>query len=338
MTYSRAVNGKITILQKLRSSNAGLEQLFVGTDRYMYFAVSWDAASKQLKTEKTYVDQAEKTGRDAQSNERSLVDPLDRFLVLELFEGILTVLPLTHREARRKTDPEVRSLGEPTPVRIEELFIRSSAFLYAGAGKATIKDEKPAMAIVFHDNQDRVYLQVKELIYTAGKKGEPGEADFANLWARPKPLQSSASHVIPVPGPTFGMIVISEVSITYYGLTDPDHPITHELEDATIFTAWEMVDDNRWLLADDYGQLYFLMIVPDGSKAFTIKGFQLDVLGTTSRASVLAYLGGGYAYVGSHSGDSKVIQIQSTGAEIIQTLPNIAPILDFTVMDMSTLR
>ena len=37
---------------------------------------------------------------------------------------------------------------------------------------------------------------------------------------------------------------------------------------------------------------------------------------------------------GSHQGDSQVLRIGSGGFETIQTLSNIAPILDFTVMDL----
>ena len=63
-------------------------------------------------------------------------------------------------------------------------------------------------------------------------------------------------------------------------------------------------------------------------------GHQLDLLGETSRASTLVYLDGGKIFVGSHQGDSQVIQISKQNLEVIQTFANIAPILDFTVMDM----
>ena len=64
-------------------------------------------------------------------------------------------------------------------------------------------------------------------------------------------------------------------------------------------------------------------------------GHKIDVLGETSRASTLVYLDGGRIFVGSHSGDSQVIQIsQEQGIEVLQRFENIAPILDFTVMDM----
>ena len=65
-----------------------------------------------------------------------------------------------------------------------------------------------------------------------------------------------------------------------------------------------------------------------------VAGWKLDAIGQTSRASVLVYLDGGYLFVGSHQGDSQVVTIQKQGVEVVQTISNIAPVLDFTIMDM----
>ena len=65
-----------------------------------------------------------------------------------------------------------------------------------------------------------------------------------------------------------------------------------------------------------------------------VESWKLDHLGNTSRASVLKYLGGGVIFVGSHQGDSQVLSIGNGSIEVIQTISNIAPILDFTIMDL----
>lgn len=65
-----------------------------------------------------------------------------------------------------------------------------------------------------------------------------------------------------------------------------------------------------------------------------VKGWKLDVLGMTSRVTTLVYLGNGLVFVGSHQGDSQVVRIQKQGIQVLQNLTNVAPILDFTVMDM----
>ena len=41
-------------------------------------------------------------------------------------------------------------------------------------------------------------------------------------------------------------------------------------------------------------------------------------------------------FVGSHQGDSQVVKIQEQGVEVVQTISNIAPVLDFTIMDMGS--
>lgn len=128
-------------------------------------------------------------------------------------------------------------------------------------------------------------------------------------------------------------MVLGEVSIKYIDDANNEH-ISQPLEEATIFVAWEQIDGQRWLLADDYGQLYFLMLVLDHRN--DVESWKLDKLGTTSRASVMVYLGAGITFIGSHHGDSQVIRISDRSFEIIQTLPNIAPILDFTIMDLGT--
>ena len=104
------------------------------------------------------------------------------------------------------------------------------------------------------------------------------------------------------------------------------------LREPVIFVAWAQVDAQRWLLADDYGKLFFLMLIFEDEK---VKGWKLDHLGGVSRASVLVYMGSGIVFVGSHQGDSQLVQIQGDGQlQILQNLANVAPILDFTIMDM----
>ena len=94
------------------------------------------------------------------------------------------------------------------------------------------------------------------------------------------------------------------------------------------------MDESRWLLADDYGRLYFLMIITDAREK--VRDFQLDLLGSTSRASVLTYLDNGHVFIGSHQGNSQLIRIVPGSVDVVQTFQNIAPILDFTIMDMGS--
>ena len=130
---------------------------------------------------------------------------------------------------------------------------------------------------------------------------------------------------------TDGLLILAETSITY--LDDVNGGILNvPLEEATQFVAWAQVDNQRWLIADDSGRLYLLMLLLENGGDVT--GWRLDGIGQTSRASVLVYLDGGYLFVGSHLGDSQVVSIQPKDIEVVQTISNIAPIPDFTIMDM----
>ena len=125
--------------------------------------------------------------------------------------------------------------------------------------------------------------------------------------------------------------MLAETSVSYLGHINGDF-IHMSLEDATQFVAWTPIDDQRWLLGDEFGELYLLMVLLESGNEVT--GCKLDKIGNASRASVLVYLGDGYLFVGSHQGDSQMVKIQKGYINLVQTLSNIAPVLDFSIMDM----
>lgn len=196
LSHTRSLYGKITMLERLRSPHSETDQLFVGTDRYMYFTVLWDAQMRRLRTEKSYQDQADKTSRDSQTEDRCLIDPSKRFMALLLFDGIVTVVPISQGSKRRGSG-EVGVLGDPVPARISDLFVRSASFLYTQSGDG----EEPRMAFLYEDSQQSVCLSVRKLDYAAGGSGEPGSADLENVIGMREDLELGASHVIPVPAP-----------------------------------------------------------------------------------------------------------------------------------------
>lgn len=337
LLHSRSVYGYITMLERLQPSSSQTDHLFVGTDRYQYFTASWDSSTRQIRTEQSYVDQADKVLRDSRESDRSHIDPSRRYMTLELYDGVITVIPINHAKrrssgSRRLSAPgggEVGTLGEPIPVRVEELTTRSSAFVQVPVESK----EKPRLALLWEDNLDTPQLKIRELTYIPGAAGDPPSMDMNTIAELRGDLDLGVSHLIPVPAPYGGFLILGERSISYVD-NDLSDILSQDLdEDATIWTAWDQVDEHRWLLADDYGRLYFLMIVID-EQSTRVGSWRLDQVGTTSKASTLVYLDEGYAFIGSHTGNSQVVRIQERGLEIVQTFANIAPILDFTIMDL----
>ncbi len=184
------------MLDKLCPTNSATDHLFVGTDRCMYFTVSWDSGAGQLRTEQTYRDQADKTSRDSQSEDRCLIDPTRRFMSLFLYDGIVTIIPISQK-GKKKGLGEIGTLGDPVPARISDLFVRSVAFLYPRGGEG----EAPRLAFLYEDNHQKVCLSSRKLDYTVGGSGDPGSADLETILGTRNDLELGASHLIPVPGP-----------------------------------------------------------------------------------------------------------------------------------------
>lgn len=184
------------MLEKFQPESSPTDHLFVGTDRYMYFTVSWDAKTQQLHTEKSYVDQTDKTARDSLAQDRCLLDPTHKFFALQLYDGIVTVVPIAGK-GKRKGDPEAGALGEPASARISDLFIRSSTFLHA----RNESREKPRIAFLFEDNRQRACLTIRVLDYSAGNSRDAGNADLEAVTISRDDLELGSSHLIPVSAP-----------------------------------------------------------------------------------------------------------------------------------------
>jgi DNA damage-binding protein 1 len=253
------------MLERLRPASSKTDHLFIGTDRYQYFTVSWDAGRKQLRTEQSFVDQADKVLRDSRESDRCHIDPSRRYMTLELYDGIVTVVPIIHTRrksssTRRESAPmggEAGTLGDPMQVRIEELTTRSSGFVQTAPGSK----EKPRLALLWEDNLDTPQLKIRELTYIPGAAGDPPSVDMKTVAELRGDLDLGVSHLIPVSAPYGGFLILGERSISYVD-NELANIISQDLEeDATIWTTWEKVDEERWLLADDYGRLYFLMVI-----------------------------------------------------------------------------
>lgn len=186
-------------------ANSTTDHLFVGTDQNTYFTLKWDSEKRRVRTERSYVDLADKASRACQNGDRCLIDPSGKYMTLEIFEGIITVLPIiqphkkrgkppvlktTHYSNPDEPTPQIGELGEPMMTRIDELMVRSSAFLHVES-KA-----HPRLALLHEDNQRKVKLKIRELSFEAS-----AEPVFQETEDFTEELDLGASHLIPVPAP-----------------------------------------------------------------------------------------------------------------------------------------
>jgi DNA damage-binding protein 1 len=322
---STRIFGRITILSKFRPNDSSVDHVFVGTDQCQFFTLSWDASSRRLRTEKPAIDLADKAAREVQSGERCQVDPSNEYMTVEAYEGIITVIPVADRKkgvGKARAQVQYGVMGQPIHTRIPEFFVQSSAFIQRKPLA------KPRLALLWRGHDEVARLRIRELNVTGDNSVEFSDLKQAG---DVESLDIGASHLIPVQEDPYGLLVVGETSISYFEDESCCIQVQKPLAKATVWAAWVRIDNERYVLADDYGTLYLLCLI---IKAETVVSWKLDELGTTSRASSLVYLENGALFVGSHHGDSQVVRIRPEGLLVAGTIPNIAPILDFTVMDM----
>ena len=337
---SKAIYGHVSMLAKIRPFGARTDHLFIGTIRFQYFTVVWNPQMRQLDTVHSFIDAAEKHMRDSQSRDRCLVDPTGHHLVMELFEGVLNLIKII-----KPRKGHTNYFDKPEQVRITELRVRSSTFLYT-------ETNRPKLALLHDNGIGDVQLSTYRIVDEKSQYSpfDPSKNRENNI----RDLDQGASHLIPVPkgkeeqkryivrnavaakAQLGGVIVVGETKMTY--LDDESKVIVeYALTEASIFVAWERFDDLHYLLADDYGYLHLLTILVDGA---VVTGMDVRKIGKTSKATVLVNMGEGILFVASHEDDSQVVRLElndhTQKLEVLQTMDNVAPILDFAVMDMGS--
>lgn len=327
------------MLDAIRPAHSRTAHLFVGTERFQYFTLAWNNDTQSLETIQTAVDATEKHMRDSQSLDRCSVDPTGQHIVMELYEAVLSIMRI-----QRPKKGTQNYLAYPEQVRISEKFILSSTFLRTSTNV-------PKFAILYSDGRENPNIRLSTYRLTNEKGTEILNFDAAKDRENDLgDLDPGARLLIPVPESAAehkrylvrnaaakraqlgGVLVVGESMMLY--LDDESGAIVeYAYEDAAIFVAWAQYDETRFLLGDDYGNLHMLELVLD---AADVVDMEMRVLIKCSKASQMVFLGNGLLYIGSHEADSQVIHVDLDNkvCEVIQTLMNIAPIMDFTIMDM----
>lgn len=183
----------------------------MGTDRSMYFTISWDPFTKQIKTERSYLDLADRSVRASQTGDRCHIDPKGHMMVLEIFEGVLTVIPLLQKPKKKLIDVDEGNLGEPITIRIKEFFIRSSAFLNSyNSNSVGSKYESARIALLYEHKESEMQLLIKEI---GPVKGVPDTYDIENDEVLRMEIEAGATYLIPLSAPARMFILKYEISM-----------------------------------------------------------------------------------------------------------------------------
>ncbi|CZT45510.1 related to UV-damaged DNA-binding protein [Rhynchosporium secalis] len=344
MLSSKPIYGRISMLAKVRPEGSPTDMLFVGTSRFQYIVLAYNKDTNDLELRQSFQDVQERHMRDSQSRDLCLIDPTGKYVVLELFEGILTCNRIFKPRRTRTGCLEEKFES----IRISEIDVRATTFLYT-------ETEQPKIAFLYEDGiggevRLATYRLVDEkLVWSRFETSRHRENEVGDL-------DESASHLIPIPknagqkryivrnaaitkAHLGGVVVIGESKFTY--LDDESKAIIeYSLPNPTIFVSWVAYDDLRYLLGDMYGNLHIMTISCQDAEVI---GMELIHLGKTSKPEVMVDMGGGVFFIGSHEGDSQVVKIDTSltdledlqwSIEILQTMDNIAPVLDFEIMDL----
>lgn len=325
------------MLTKIRPPGSDIDHLFVGTINFQYFTAVFNPHTLRFDTVHYFEDLTAQHLGDSESRDTCVVDPTGRFLALGLFEGVVNFIKVVKP---RKAKQEY--LDKPEQIRITEIKVFASTFLHT-------ETKQPKIAFLYQDGKGgEMRLATyritddKDQYSTFQKKDR--ENDINNICP-------GASHLIPVPKPEGGakrhavrnaavqkahlggVIIVGETRITYLD-DESGVVIDHTLDVAALFVACVALDGVNFLLSDDYGGLHLLEILMSGDE---ITGMHLRLLGNFSSATNMIYLGEGDVFIASHGANCQIVHIDlnsSPPVTVVQEFDNIAPILDFAVMDL----
>lgn len=346
--HTKLIYGTIAMLQRLQPKDSATDLLFIGTDRLQYFNVAWNPETNQLDTvEKTMPDFAEQYMRHSQSQNKCLVDPTGKFMVMHLWEGVMNVFRLP---TRRGLTTKLEALDQ---VRLTELWMKASTFLHSRTGHPRIAflyktqlDQEEARIAVYRLTKDDRGSDVSKFDPHRERELDQVIADpYASMLIPVPVVEEKRYHVRNKEGARAhlgGVLVVGETLMTYFdSLTYSS--VSSVLPDLKIYVAWADYDGTRYFLADDYGRMDVLTIEttmePTGVvvTGITVSPMAFeDGMAHMSRASSLVYMGNDILFLASHHGDSQLLRVDvdSGTMVLVKTLSNNAPILDFTIMDM----
>ncbi|VDO74386.1 unnamed protein product [Heligmosomoides polygyrus] len=296
------VFGRIETIRLFRPKNETRDSLLILTAKNHLAVVAWDVERNELKT-RAAGNVCDRVGRPSDYGQLLHLSSHSanfQLIALRIYDGTLKII-------QWEDDKDLKSFN----VRFEDLAIVDLSFTEAS--------DLIRLAYISQDSNGR-HLKTVELsmiekeLKTISKQVSQAIRTF-NINAR---------MVIPVPLPCGGVVVVGQETILYNG------------EDNSLFTCYAPVDANgqRFLLADDHGVLYMLVLDVDTKSPTPC----IESLGETTIAECLVYLDNGVLFIGSRFGDSQLVRLTSqpnaeNNSFVLQTFTNLAPIRDIAVME-----
>ncbi|QSL66714.1 hypothetical protein MERGE_001098 [Pneumocystis wakefieldiae] len=311
--YEFTINGKISAILSYRPATGfDTDHLFIVTEECMYFTLSWDRVKHKLRNEILSRDIFDPSLKASGCGHLSIIDPDSRVIGLYLYQGLITIIGIkTGRHQKNDYITNNKSISETFNLRLMELNVITITFLFSCS--------RPTIAVLYQDSKYVKHLSSYEIIIQSREKHiKEGSLKGRNL-------DIGSSLLIPLLDS--GIIVVGEQTLMYF---HPNSGIKSKsiLPIPTVFSSYTTVNNNKHLLADDYGRIFMLTL---SNSPKNPDYMNISQIGITNIASVLVYLQNSYLFVGSHYGDSQLVNISD--CSILQSFSNISPISDFCFLN-----
>lgn len=307
------VFGRIETIRLFRPKNETRDSLLILTAKNHLAVVAWDVERNELKT-RAAGNVCDRVGRPSDYGPIACVNKTG-LIALRIYDGTLKII-------QWEDDKDLKSFN----VRFEDLAIVDLSFTEASG-------DLIRLAYISQDSNGR-HLKTVELSMI--------EKELKTI-SKQDNIETEARMVIPVPLPCGGVVVVGQETILYNGEDNVYLTISPNTMNKSLFTCYAPVDANgqRFLLADDHGVLYMLVLdVDTKSPTPCVKDLKIESLGETTIAECLVYLDNGVLFIGSRFGDSQLVRLTSqpnaennSFVQVLQTFTNLAPIRDIAVME-----
>lgn len=309
-SYELSCYGRISTITPFKTHKSTLEHIFVTTDDQKYFTIS-------------FRDGKICTGISGDITTQGLSQPEmghrvianSRYLVLYLYNGIVSIIPIRQatKSKKRPVDDD-QIIGNPQQIRLDELKIHDIEMLDS-EGAQTV------FAVLYRDLNLHTQLKTYEVVI---KKQEielrKGPLTMSNLENGTIMILSHESN---------GVICVGESTLCTK--SSASSQLEYPISTPTLFNSKTRVDENSWILGDDYGLLYVLSFSGTNPVLKQMRPPTVDdTINPISIPHVLVAINASL-FLGSHYGDSQLLAFPSL--EQIARKVNIGPIQDLLVVE-----
>jgi DNA damage-binding protein 1 len=321
------IYGNIILLEKIQEANN--DNIFVLTDDLEFMILTYN----KTKNEVVCIEKAN-IKEDIGNRHEGILYAFDHnsfdFVILSAYKNIFKVVMLRNRS--KVADYSIRYDYDEAlalfPIHVEDSLKTFSkrasfGFLRVGGGNSVSYDQKSLGLDIFSLNHTKQELQKD---YAAVTSSDITSNPCISLIFSPK---------------VGGLVVFYNNYVKYYYITSKLIEKDSQTYSDRRFITYTEIDRFRYLVADEFGNLYVLGIKDDK--------IVFQYLGEVSYVSSLAYLDNNYIFVGSDKGNSQLVKIikkssynnlsdntKSPFIEIVEEYDSLAPIMDFTIINSNS--